>query len=91
MTMRGNNVTTATAELDHKKQGLESRNEDSSHITRIPEPPDLTLSSPHIDDCTPAGRLARSKLLRTWVELEAWVANCSKRFAPATQDTRQPP
>ncbi|KAF8257552.1 hypothetical protein EI94DRAFT_1708879 [Lactarius quietus] len=85
---------------DHKKQGLESRNEDSSHvkkrqfqtkpagttrceiypITQIPKPPDLTLSPPHIDDCTPTGRLARSKLLRTWVELEAWVADCSKRF-----------
>ncbi|KAF8262770.1 hypothetical protein EI94DRAFT_1704508 [Lactarius quietus] len=95
---------------DHKKQGLESRNEDSSRvkkrqfqtkpagttdvrftlsriftclgfeIMRIPEPPDLTLSLPHIDNYTPAGRLARSKLLRTWVELEAWVADCSKRF-----------
>ncbi|KAF8262779.1 hypothetical protein EI94DRAFT_1808258 [Lactarius quietus] len=50
-------------------------------ITQIPDPPDLTLSPPHIDDSTPAGRLARSKLLRAWVELEAWVADYSK--APA--------
>ncbi|KAF8257126.1 hypothetical protein EI94DRAFT_1774612 [Lactarius quietus] len=49
-------------------------------ITQIPDPPDLTLSPPHIDDSTPAGRLARSKLLRAWVELEAWVADYSKRF-----------
>ncbi|KAF8262773.1 hypothetical protein EI94DRAFT_1773099 [Lactarius quietus] len=38
---------------------------------------------PHIDDSMPAGRLARSKLLRAWVELEAWVADYSRRFAPA--------
>ncbi|KAF8257553.1 hypothetical protein EI94DRAFT_1774415 [Lactarius quietus] len=50
-------------------------------ITQIPDPPDLTLSPPHIDDSTPAGRLARSKLLRAWVELEAWVADYSR--APA--------
>lgn len=45
--------------------------------------PDVVLSPPHIDPSTPAGRLARSKLLRAWVELEAWVADYSKRFAPA--------
>ncbi|KAF8257036.1 hypothetical protein EI94DRAFT_1774682 [Lactarius quietus] len=46
-------------------------------ITQIPDPPDLTLSPPHIDDSTPAGRLARSKLLRAWVELEAGFAHVS--------------
>ena len=48
---------------------------------QITEPtPDVVLSPPHIDNSTPAGRLARSKLLRAWVELEAWVADYSKRF-----------
>jgi len=39
----------------------------------------VVLSPPHIDS-TPAGRLARNKLLRAWVELEAWVADYSKRL-----------
>ena len=48
---------------------------------QITEPtPDVALSPPHIDISTPEGRLARSKLLRAWVELEAWVADYSKRF-----------
>ncbi|KAH9019093.1 hypothetical protein EDB84DRAFT_1625466 [Lactarius hengduanensis] len=45
-------------------------------------PPDI--------DSTPAGRLARSKLLRAWVELEAWVADYSKRFAPALKAHASP-
>ncbi|KAI0296336.1 hypothetical protein B0F90DRAFT_1636470 [Multifurca ochricompacta] len=45
--------------------------------------PDVALSPPDIDPTTPAGKLARSKLLRGWVELSAWVADYSKRFAPA--------
>ena len=48
--------------------------------TQFSEPgSELALSPPHIDT-SPAGRLARSKLLRAWVELEAWVADYSKRF-----------
>ncbi|KAI9510784.1 hypothetical protein F5148DRAFT_509712 [Russula earlei] len=45
--------------------------------------PDTALSPPDIDVASPAGRLARSKLLRAWVELSAWVADYSRRFAPA--------
>ena len=41
---------------------------------------DIALDPPNIDPSTPEGRLARSKLLRAWVELEAWVADYSKRF-----------
>ena len=41
---------------------------------------DITLSPPNIDPTSSAGRLARSKLLRAWVELSAWVADYSKRL-----------
>ncbi|KAH9033483.1 hypothetical protein EDB85DRAFT_2289382 [Lactarius pseudohatsudake] len=58
--------------------------------TRQSEPvQDVVLSPPDIDS-TPAGRLARSKLLRAWVELEAWVADYSRRFAPALKAHASP-
>jgi hypothetical protein len=41
---------------------------------------DVTLSAPDIDTNSPASRIARSKLLRGWVELSAWTADFSKRF-----------
>ncbi|KAI0275431.1 hypothetical protein BC834DRAFT_815748 [Gloeopeniophorella convolvens] len=49
----------------------------------INAPQDITLMPPNIDPGTPAGRLARGKLLRAWVELSAWTADYAKRFAPA--------
>ena len=45
------------------------------------------LKAPQIDPSTPAGRLARSKLLRAWVELEAWVADYSRRFGRSKVST----
>jgi len=45
---------------------------------------DITLSPPNIDPTSSAGRLVRSKLLRAWVELSAWVADYSKRFGRPT-------
>jgi hypothetical protein len=45
---------------------------------------DVSLSPPNIDPNSPAGRIARSKLLRGWVELSAWTAEYSRRFGRLT-------
>ncbi len=45
---------------------------------------DVALSPPDIDPTSSAGRLARNKLLRAWVELSAWVADYSKRHGRPT-------
>src|SRR5258707_5038834 len=46
--------------------------------------PDVSLNPPDIDTSSPAGRIARSKLLRGWVELSAWTADFSKRHGRPT-------
>lgn len=46
--------------------------------------PDASLSPPDIDPNSPASRIARSKLLRGWVELSAWTADFSRRFGKLT-------
>ncbi|KAI0299946.1 hypothetical protein BC826DRAFT_906094 [Russula brevipes] len=48
------------------------------------------LSPPDMDPVSPAGKLSRSKLLRAWVELSAWAADYSKRFAPALKTYTNP-
>ena len=46
--------------------------------------PDVSLSPPDIDPNSPASRIARSKLLRGWLELSAWTADFSKRYGRLT-------
>jgi hypothetical protein len=46
--------------------------------------PDASLSPPDIDPNSHASRIARSKLLRGWVELSAWTADFSRRFGRLT-------
>lgn len=41
---------------------------------------DVVLRPPDINPTSPSGKVARSKLLRAWVELSAWVVEYSKRF-----------
>jgi hypothetical protein len=54
-------------------------------ITNVVGPvQDVALSPPDIDPTSSAGRLARNKLLRAWVELSAWVADYSKRLGRPT-------
>ncbi|KAH9973357.1 hypothetical protein BGW80DRAFT_1171982 [Lactifluus volemus] len=73
----------ATLSRIFESLGFEIRNL-AGHVS------DTSLSPPDIDPTTPAGRLARNKLLRAWVELSAWVADYSKRLAPALKAHSNP-
>ncbi|KAI0066711.1 cysteine proteinase [Artomyces pyxidatus] len=51
-----------------------------------PPAENLQLVPPKIDPSTPAGKLSRSKLLRAWVELGAWITDYRRRFSPNLKD-----